>query len=92
MKRSRLEICIDVLKAIKKGCKKPTRIMYSSNISWIPLNEILNFLVNQNAVIVKQTGKKKEYYITNRGEEILEYYEQFKSKLARMHRESPSLK
>lgn len=79
MKRSRLEICIDILKIMKKGVRKPTRIMYSSNISWIPLLEILKFLKEQGAISVNNIGKKKEYHITDKGREILKYYEQFKA-------------
>ena len=80
MKRSRLDICIDVLQVIKRGCCKPTRIMYRSNISWIPLREILSFLISQGAVTVRNSGeKRKEYYITEKGRNILKYYEQFKA-------------
>ena len=81
MKRSRLEMCIDVLQVIKEGCSKPTRIMYGSNTSWNPLCRILEFLVGQGAVAFKTDGERKEYYITEKGEKILEYYGQFKTML-----------
>ena len=81
MRRSRLEICIDVLQIVNRGCHKPTRIMYKSNLSWIPLCEVLSFLINQGALRVKEKGKKKEYYVTEKGKEILKYYEQLKSML-----------
>ena len=81
MKRSRLEICVEVLQIINRGVHKPTRIMYKSNLSWIPLCEVLNFLTNQGAIMVKTLGKKREYYITERGKEILGYYEHLRSML-----------
>ena len=81
MRRSRLEICIDVLQIVNRGCHKPTRIMYKSNLSWIPLCEVLNFLISQGALMMKEKGKKKEYYVTEKGKEILKYYEQLKSML-----------
>jgi len=81
MKRSRLEICLEVLQIINKGYYKPTRIMYKSNLSWIPLREALNLLTSQGAVRIKKKGKKREYYITDRGKEILRYYEQLMSML-----------
>ena len=81
MKRSKLEICVEVLQNINRGVHKPTRIMYKSNLSWIPLCEVLNFLTNQGAIMVKTLGKKREYYITERGKEILGYYEQLRSML-----------
>ena len=75
MRRSKLEIYMDVLRIISKGCHKPTRIMYRSNLSWNPLCEVMDFLVNQGVVRVKKSGKKKEYYLTEKGREILKYYE-----------------
>lgn len=81
MKRSRLEICVDILQTVSRGCHKPTRIMYKSNLSWIPLCEVLDFLTSQGALEVKKIGKKREYYITSKGREILEYYEQLKRML-----------
>ena len=85
MKRSRLEICVEVLQVINGGCHKPTSIMYKSNLSWIPLREVLNSLTSQGAVTVKNTGRRREYYITEKGKEILKYYEQ----LIRMLAEKP---
>jgi len=85
MKRSRLEIYVDVLQVIDGGCHKPTSIMYKSNLSWIPLREVLNSLTSQGAVTVKNTGRRREYYITEKGKEILKYYEQ----LIRMLAEKP---
>ncbi|MCS7387073.1 MAG: hypothetical protein NDF55_10190 [archaeon GB-1867-005] len=78
MRRSKLEIYMDVLRIISKGCHKPTRIMYRSNLSWNPLCEVMDFLVNQGVVRVKKSGKKKEYYLTEKGREILKYYEKLK--------------
>jgi len=49
-RRSRLELYLDVLKAIKNGKEKPTRIMYEANLSWTSLNSITSFLVSQDLV------------------------------------------
>jgi len=68
---------MEVLRAIKSGYNKPTRIMYSSNISWAPLCEILKLLTDQGAMAVKNVGDKKQYYITDKGQDILKHYEQF---------------
>jgi len=57
-KRSRLEIYLDVLRAIKKGVNKPTRIMYKTNLSWKPLQEILESMTSQE--IIKDRGEQKE--------------------------------
>jgi len=81
-KRSRLEIYIDVLRAIKKSYTKPTRIMYKANLSWRPLREILSFLKMNKAVIERSTGgNRREYFLTEKGNEILRMFEQLESKL-----------
>ena len=41
-RRSKLEIYLDVLSSIHEGISKPTRIMYSANLSWKALNKILD--------------------------------------------------
>ena len=49
-RRSKLEILIDVLNAIKNGTEKPTRIMYKANLSWRLLNSTLSTLESQDLV------------------------------------------
>jgi len=58
LKRSKIEIYLDVLKAIKKGTYKPTRIMYRTNLSWKPLMEVLDALNNQGLVNVKEEEQR----------------------------------
>ena len=43
-RRSKLEVYLDVLWTIKNGTRKPTRIMYESNLSWKPLQRTLDSL------------------------------------------------
>mgnify|MGYP001069781437 CR=1 FL=1 len=74
-KRSRLQICLEVLKAIKKGTQKPTNIMYKCNLSWIPLMEILNSLLAQELIKISNYDKRKVYEITERGLNVLRYFE-----------------
>jgi len=81
MRRSRLEIYMDILKAMNRGVKKPTRIMYLSNISWVPLSNILKFLVEQGVVTVKSEGRREEYFLTEKGREILNVYKKLQSLL-----------
>jgi len=81
-KRSRFEIYIDVLRAIKNGCSKPTPIMYRANLSWHPLREILNFLMKNKAIIERSNGgSRREYFLTEKGREILKMFEELESKL-----------
>lgn len=78
IKRSRLEIYLDILRVIKSGVQKPTRIMYSTNLSWNPLQEILTSLITQNLIIMKDDGNRKSYEITEKGRTALKYFNQAK--------------
>jgi len=73
-KRSKLEIYIDVLNAIRKGTYKPTKIMYRTNLSWKPLMEILDSLTSQELIRVKEEDSHKVYEITEKGRNVLEYF------------------
>jgi len=77
-KRSRLEIYLDILQALKKGVIKPTRIMYSTNLSWNPLQEILESLIEQGLVEEKETKNRKRYEITEKGLAALKYFNKTK--------------
>jgi len=73
-KRSRLEIYIDILRVLKKGERKPTRIMYKTNLSWTPLQEILNSMISQGLIIKKENKNKRLYEITEKGLNVLRYF------------------
>ena len=75
-KRSRLEICIDILRVLKKGERKPTRIMYKTNLSWKPLQEILESMTSQEIIKKIEVNKRKKYVITEKGLNVLRYFEE----------------
>ena len=72
-KRSKLEIYLDVLKTIRKGTCKPTRIMYLTNLSWKPLMEVLDSLTAQDLIAMREHGDRKRYDITEKGSNVLGY-------------------
>jgi len=74
-KRSRLEIYLHVLKTIRLGINKPTNIMYKCNLSWIPLKEILNSLINQDLIMMIEKENRRTYGITEKGRNVLRYFE-----------------
>lgn len=83
-RRSRFEIYVDVIAEIKGGTIKPTRIMYGANLSWKPLQKILENLVTQGLIVENRRGGKDkrtkvEYGITEKGENVLRYYKKAKS-------------
>ncbi|MCW4051250.1 MAG: winged helix-turn-helix domain-containing protein [Candidatus Bathyarchaeota archaeon] len=78
-RRSKFQLSVEVLNQIKQGENKPTRIMYSANLSWKSLKEILHSLTTQDLIeeiIVSRSSKraKKRYQITAKGENVLQYY------------------
>jgi len=73
-KRSRIEIYLDVLKAIKKGTHKPTRIMYRTNLSWKPLMKVLESMIAQELIIKDEKGNRTIYRITEKGKNVLKYF------------------
>ncbi|KYH41708.1 MAG: putative transcriptional regulator [Candidatus Bathyarchaeota archaeon B26-2] len=77
-KRSRLEIYLDILHVLKKGENKPTRIMYRTNLSWTPLQKILNSMVSQGLIVKRENKSKKIYLITEKGLNVLRYFDKIK--------------
>lgn len=75
-KRSRLEIYLDVLRAIRAGYSKPTNIMYKSNLSWITLQEILGSLIEKGLVATVKNNGRKLYVITVKGKNVLSSLEE----------------
>ena len=73
-KRSRIEIYLDILRAIRKGVYKPTRIMYRTNLSWKPLMHILDAMMEQDLIISENTGRHVTYKITEKGMNVLNYF------------------
>ena len=80
LRRSRLEVHLDVLYTIRNGVKKPTRIMYGANLSWKPLQRVLNSLIHQDLVMEVEPENPKDkrtsvcYSLTQKGENVLSYF------------------
>ena len=73
-RRSRLEIYIDVLRSIKNGKHLLTPIMYNANLSYAPLREILDFLIEKELIKTKKKKRSTFYQITPKGLEVLTYF------------------
>jgi len=80
-KRSRLQLFVDVLRAIDKGECKPTRIMYKSNLSWLPFRQMLNRMVELELVEMKEEGTRQLYLIAERGKNFLRILDDLKKVL-----------
>jgi len=78
MKRERLQLIHDILKAIqgKEGRIKPTHIMYRANLSHQMLDEYLKYLKSNGFIKEIKLSKGKSYSLTDKG---LKYIEEYKS-------------
>ena len=78
-RRGKVEIYVEVLEIIMKGEAKPTRIMYSANLSWKVFQNVLNNLItqgliNENEEPAKRDKDVKRYEITESGMNVLKYF------------------
>jgi predicted transcriptional regulator len=84
-RRSTLDLFLAVLKAIRDGCDKPTRIMYACNMSWKPMKKMLKKVTEKGYVAeMEYNGNKrspKRYVISERGKNILRYFEEARDQI-----------
>ena len=74
-KRERLEVIKDILKAIRETRNiKPTRLLYSSNLSPQMFKEYVNELLNKEFIEMHDNDGKKTFSITKKGHEFLQEY------------------
>lgn len=78
-RRSKFEIYINILEEINGGTNIPTKIMYATNLSWKPLQQILQSLLSQELIVEHRTEDgdkrtKKFYQLTDKGINVLRYF------------------
>ena len=80
MRRSKLEMYIDILKTLaQRGPLKLTHIMYKANVNCSVLKEYLDFLIEQQLVEEKTVGKKRiVYVVSEKGLQVLKYFRELK--------------
>ena len=87
MRRSKLEIHLDVLKALARyGPSKLTHVMYKANVNCNTLKQYLAFLIQHNLVEEQTLHKKRHgtrvvYAITERGLTVLKYFREINTAL-----------
>jgi len=76
MRRSKLEMYIDILKVLAhRGPLKLTHIMYKANVNCSVLKQYLEFLIKQNLVEERTVGKRRVVYATTqKGITVLKYF------------------
>ena len=80
MRRSKLEMYIDILKVLaQRGPLKLTHIMYKANVNCSVLKQYLDFLIQQDLVEEKTVGKKRiVYVVSEKGLQVLKYFRELK--------------
>ena len=84
MRRSKLEVYIDILKVLAhRGPLKPTHIMYKANVNCNVLKEYSDFLIKQNLVEQRAVGEGRVVYaVTQRGITVLKYFRELEQVLS----------
>ena len=74
VRRSRLDIYFDVLKAIDNGTDILARIMYEANLSWISICDVFESLIKSDFIRAHKKKHLTRYYITEKGKNALSYH------------------
>ena len=83
MPRSKLEMHLDILKALAcHGPLKLTHVMYKANVHHSALKQYLDFLIQHNLVEEQKLQKKRVVYaVTERGQTALQHFREINSAL-----------
>ena len=75
-KRERLEVIKDILRSIRENREiKPTRLLYSSNLSPQMFKEYINELISKKFISIEVDEKgKKTFSLTKKGQDFLLQY------------------
>jgi predicted transcriptional regulator len=76
VRRSQLEIQMDILKVVHEGAYLPTQIMYRANLAWVALQNSLGNLVGTGLLERTSVGGKRVYQLTIKGSSILTSFNQ----------------
>jgi|GEM_PF-469040 len=80
-RRSKLETCMDILRAMADGYQKPTHIMYKANLSWVRMQRYLRLLVDQGYVRRSKSSEGILYCPTEKGIKLLAYFQRAQADL-----------
>ena len=89
-RRSKMEIYIDILKAVADGKRRPTHIMYRANLSWTRLKKYLDFLITQGLLVEALDDGATIFSIAPKGKDVLGYFKRIESVLYNTSKVIPS--
>lgn len=73
-RRSKMEMYLDILRAIGSGAEKPTHVMYKANLSWVVMRGFLENLKAQGLVEESLVDGRSALHLSNRGYELLNQF------------------
>jgi predicted transcriptional regulator len=74
LRRSHLEIRMDILACVQSGIEKPTQIMYKANLSWTALKEHLDALETSLLLKVVEYRHRRKYELTEKALGVIAGY------------------
>jgi predicted transcriptional regulator len=74
LRRSVLELKIEILSAISEGANKQSQVIQRSNISWSMAQNFIRRLEHQGLIQSKRTRGRKTFELTERGKRVLHAY------------------
>ena len=89
-RRSRIELYIDVLRAIHNGRASPSRVVYAANLSYDRVTRCINFL-EEHDLVRRIEGERKRYAVTERGSELIKYFNEVETSLFYNKKTSPNI-
>lgn len=83
MRRSQLEMYIDILKVLAhRGPLKLTHIMYKANVNCSVLKQYLEFLMKQGLIEERIASEQRTVYaVTQKGMTVLKYFRELNQAL-----------
>jgi predicted transcriptional regulator len=73
-RRSRTEMMVDVLRAVRGGAVLPTTVMYRSNLSWSVCQHLLKHLAAKGLLETRPKGERRLIVLTPKGSLALSGY------------------
>ena len=74
-RRSKMEMYLDIIRAIGSGAEKPTHVMYKANLSWVVMRGFLENLKDRGLVEESVADGKSALRLSNKGFELLSQFQ-----------------
>ena len=72
---------MDILEAVAAGHERPTRIMFKANLSWIILQEAIDYLMTSGLLQETADRGRRIYSVTHKGINIIEDFRRVRGEL-----------